>query len=336
MFLREQFRFERYTEKARRTISFARYEASQFGSPYIESEHVLLGLLRESKTLSAKLLANSPATVDTIRKQIESHTTVHEKIPTSVDLPIHEECQRILLHASEEAERLGHKYVGTEHLLLGLLLEEESYAAHLLNESGVSLEVARAHIAGGTLEEVGTPPKSPGIPVGSSWPQLLYNPATQTIIVEMRSVADRPLPPLGRLFMRSRHGDAYEQIGNPANDVSYQTPVTCETQPIVVFNTIKWDKVKGGGTPDGVYAFNLRTRDLSVCVGKSELTIPDPHLRLWIQTLISLSDDGKTLHANVGIEKAVPNGAVVYYHLARLGLPEKKLELLCHLKDVRF
>ncbi len=78
--------FERYTEKARRTILFARYEASEFGSPYIESEHVLLGLLRESKALSAKLLANSHATVDTIRKQIERHTTVHEKIPMSVRL----------------------------------------------------------------------------------------------------------------------------------------------------------------------------------------------------------------------------------------------------------
>jgi hypothetical protein len=97
-----------------------------------------------------------------------------------------------------------------------------------------------------------------------------------------------------------------------------------------------WDKLNGGGTPDGVYAFNLWTKDLSVCVGKSEPTIPDPHLRLWIQALISLSDDGQTLHANIGIEKAVPNGTVVCYHLARLGLADEKLELLCHLKDVRF
>jgi len=327
--------FERYTEKARRVIFFARYEASEFGSPYIESEHLLLGLLRESKALSAKLLANAPATADTIRKQIERQTTVRKKIPTSVDLPINEECKRVLLHASEEAERLGHKYVGTEHLLLGLLLEKECYAAHLLNESGVSLEVACAHIAGGTLEEVSAP-KSPGIPVGSSWQQLLYNPASETIIVEMKSVADRPLPPLGRLFMRPRHADAYEQIGNPADDVSYQTPVTCEREPIVVFNTIKWDKVKGGGNPGGVYAFNLRTKDLSVCFSEDELTIPDPHLRSWVQALISLSEDGRTLHANIGIEKAVPNGAVVHYHLARLGLADKKLELLCHLKDIRF
>jgi hypothetical protein len=328
--------FERYTEKARRAIFFARYEASQFGSPYIESEHVLLGVLRENKVLPARLLAGFPPAVDAIRKQIESHTTFGEKIPPSVDLPITEECQRILLHASEEAERMGHKYIGTEHLLLGLLLEKDCYAAHLLSENGVSLEFARTHIAGGTPEEVASPSKSPGIPVGSSWQQLLYNFASETIVVEMKSVADRPLPPLGRLFMRPRNADAYEQIGDPADDVSYQTPVTCETRPIVVFNSVKWDKVKGGGTPDGVYVFNLRTKDLSVCVGKDELTIAEPHLRSWIQALISLSDDGQTLYANIGIEKAVPNGAVVHYHLARLELTDKKLELLCHLKDIRF
>jgi hypothetical protein len=85
-----------------------------------------------------------------------------------------------------------------------------------------------------------------------------------------------------------------------------------------------------------VYVFNLRTKDLSVCVGKDELTIPDPHLRSWIQALISLSDDGQTLYANIAIEKAVPNGTVVHYYLARLELADKKLELLSHLKDIRF
>lgn len=321
--------FERYTEKARRAIFFARYEASQFGSPYIESEHILLGLLRERKVLAARFL-------DTLRGQIERHTTTREKIPTSVDIPMTEECQRILLYASEEAERLGHKYVGTEHLLVGVLLEKGCYAARLLRESGMSLAVARADIASETLEEVASPPKSPGIPVGSSWQQLLYNPASETIVVEMKSVADRPIPTLGRLFMRSRHADAYEQIGAPPDDVSYQTPVTCESEPIVVFNSIKWNKVNGGGTSDGVYVFNLRTKDLSICVARDTLAISEPHVRSWIHSLISLSDDGQTLRANVAIEKAVPKGAVVHYYLASLGLGDKKLELLCHLKDVRF
>ena len=74
--------FERYTEKARRVIFFARYEASQFGSPYIETEHLLLGLLREDKALTNRFL-RSHASVESIRKQIEAHTTIREKVSTS-------------------------------------------------------------------------------------------------------------------------------------------------------------------------------------------------------------------------------------------------------------
>ena len=85
--------FERYTEKARRVIFFARYEASQFGSPYIETEHLLLGLLREDKALANRFL-RSHAAVDSIRKQIEGHATIREKVSTSVDLPLSHECKR--------------------------------------------------------------------------------------------------------------------------------------------------------------------------------------------------------------------------------------------------
>ena len=117
--------FERYTEKARRVIFFARYEASQFGSPYIETEHLLLGLLREDKALTNRFL-RSHASVESIRKQIEAHTTIREKVSTSVDLPLSNECKRVLAYAAEEAERLGHKHIGTEHLLLGLLRGAEA------------------------------------------------------------------------------------------------------------------------------------------------------------------------------------------------------------------
>ena len=107
--------FERYTEKARRVIFFARYEASQFGSPYIETEHLLLGLLREDKALANRFL-RSHAAVESIRKQIEAHTTIREKVSTSVDLPLSHECKRVLAYGAEEAERLNHKHIGTEHL----------------------------------------------------------------------------------------------------------------------------------------------------------------------------------------------------------------------------
>ena len=118
--------FERYTEKARRVIFFARYEASQFGSPCIETEHLLLGLLREDKALANRFLRSS-ASVESIRKQIEAHTTLREKVSTSVDLPLSHECKRVLAYGAEEAERLNHKHIGTEHLLLGLLREEKCF-----------------------------------------------------------------------------------------------------------------------------------------------------------------------------------------------------------------
>jgi ATP-dependent Clp protease ATP-binding subunit ClpC len=136
---------ESYTENARRTLYFARSEASEFGSPCIESQHLLLGLLRESGAL-AKLFPNPEVAADMLRKHIKEHSPVRERIATSIDLPISDECRRILTQASEEAERMGHKYIGTEHLLLGILREQGSYVARLLNENGLFLDSVREQI----------------------------------------------------------------------------------------------------------------------------------------------------------------------------------------------
>ncbi len=137
--------FERYTEKARRTVFFARYEASQFGSSYIETEHLLLGLLREDKALANRIL-RSAAQIDSIRKQIEAQTTIPEKISTSVDLPLSHECKRVLAYGAEESERLNYKHIGTEHLLLGLLREKECFAGQLLREQGLTVDSVREQV----------------------------------------------------------------------------------------------------------------------------------------------------------------------------------------------
>src|ERR1700709_2777008 len=147
--------FERYTEKARRVIFFARYAGRQFGSPYIETEHLLLGLLREEKQLANRFL-RSHAAVDSIRKQIEGHTTVRDKVSTSVDLPLSHECKRVLAYGAEEAERLNHKHIGTEHLLLGLLREEKCFAAEILHERGLRLSTIREELQRSQSEKVAT------------------------------------------------------------------------------------------------------------------------------------------------------------------------------------
>lgn len=138
--------FERYTEKARRVIFFARYEASQYGSPYIETEHLLLGLLREDHTLARKFL-HEKGGEQSIREEIESQIKRGERISTSVEMPLSAECKRILNKAAEEAERLGNKNVGTEHLLLGILREEGGLAARLLTERGLTLDWLRIELA---------------------------------------------------------------------------------------------------------------------------------------------------------------------------------------------
>src|SRR5437588_9720477 len=139
--------FERYTEKARRVIFFARYEASQFGAPAIEPEHLLLGLMREDKTLTGRFFPRAQITIESIRREIESRTLLRERIPTSVELPLAPETKRVLHYSHEESDRLQHRHIGTEHLLLGLLREERSMAAQILFERGLRLAAVRDEIA---------------------------------------------------------------------------------------------------------------------------------------------------------------------------------------------
>jgi len=138
--------FERYTEKARRVILFARYEASQFGSPSIETEHLLLGLMREDKSLTNRFL-RSHSSIESIRKEIEGRTLIREKVSTSIDLPLSAECKRILAFAAEESERLRHRHIGTEHLLLGILREDKCVAAEILHDRGLRLNVIREELS---------------------------------------------------------------------------------------------------------------------------------------------------------------------------------------------
>ena len=135
--------FERYTEKARRVIFFARYEASQFGAQAIEPEHILLGLLREDKMLAQRYFRSPNSTVESIRKEIEERTPLREKVSASVDLPLSPVAKRILNFAVDESERLQNRHIGTEHLLLGILREEKSLAAQILTERGLRLGQVR-------------------------------------------------------------------------------------------------------------------------------------------------------------------------------------------------
>lgn len=140
--------FERYTEKARRVIFFARYEASQFLSPSVEIDHLLLGLLREGIPRIDLFMPLAPSQ-GTLRVQIEEYADVREKVAVSPGLPFSEECERALTNAEEEAAKLEHKRVGLEHLMLGLLREETSFTAQLLRKYGAEIDHIRHELAAG-------------------------------------------------------------------------------------------------------------------------------------------------------------------------------------------
>src|ERR1700756_3369957 len=151
--------FERYTERARRVIFFARYEASAFGSTTIESEHLLLGLIREQGNLIQRFLAGVAA--DDVWKEIEARVVVRERVSTSIDLPLSNECKRILAYSAEEAERQGCRLVTLEHVLLGILREENCLAAQVLSQFSPGVDVIRDDLARQPLPEEPAPEATP-------------------------------------------------------------------------------------------------------------------------------------------------------------------------------
>ena len=141
--------FNRFTLRADQVLFYARSEVSEFGSSAIEPEHILLGLLDEGKGLGNRILARTGVALDDVRSEIVSGLTVHATVPESARIPFSPSSERALQYAAEEADRLSHRYIGTEHLLLGLLREEGSASAEVLTASGLRIEavqIGRAHV----------------------------------------------------------------------------------------------------------------------------------------------------------------------------------------------
>ncbi|HLK19109.1 MAG TPA: Clp protease N-terminal domain-containing protein [Bryobacteraceae bacterium] len=129
--------FDRFTEHARRVIFFARYEAGSLGSHFIDTEHLLLGLLREDKVLPTRLPSGAG---EQIRQRIFAGSSEREKISGSVDMPLSSDSKRALSLAAEQADLFHHAAIDSGHLILGLLKMEKCAAATLLHEFGVNYE----------------------------------------------------------------------------------------------------------------------------------------------------------------------------------------------------
>jgi uncharacterized protein (TIGR03435 family) len=168
--------FERFTERARRVLFFARDEASQLGSIGIDTEHLLLGLTREGKGLTNRLFADAGIALDDIRDAVLRRVPARSKTSTSAEIPLSAAAQRVLQHTAQEADRLLHDYVGSEHLLLGLLSEQGSVAADVLTSRGLRLDRVREQIVE-LLSDGERPerPGPPGMPANTfKWPWLRF------------------------------------------------------------------------------------------------------------------------------------------------------------------
>ena len=134
-----------FTDRVRKVLQMAREEAARLHHEYVGTEHILLGLIREGEGVAAAVLTNLNVDLDEIQQRIEE-TVKKGKAPASSgpDLPYTSRAKKVLELAMSEARELNHSYVGTEHLLLGLLREEKGIAAQVLTDAGVNLEQARA------------------------------------------------------------------------------------------------------------------------------------------------------------------------------------------------
>ena len=138
--------FEKFTEKAKRILFLARYEASQQGSKQILTEHILLGQLKEGEETTRELFTRANVSMDLLQAELERRSPLREKLSTSVEIPFGDETQKVMEYAEEEAERLMHPNIGTEHILLGMLRLESCAAGQLLAERGMRLYAVREDV----------------------------------------------------------------------------------------------------------------------------------------------------------------------------------------------
>ena len=137
-------RFEKFSERARRVLSLSQEEALRFNHNYIGTEHILLGLVRETEGVAARVLSNLGIELSKVRSAVEFIIGRGEKPVSGENIGLTPRAKRVIELAVDEARRMSHHYIGTEHLLIGLMREGEGVAAGVLESLGVTLDKVRA------------------------------------------------------------------------------------------------------------------------------------------------------------------------------------------------
>jgi ATP-dependent Clp protease ATP-binding subunit ClpC len=136
----------RFTERAQRIVLIAQEEAKRLNHDYVGPEHVLLGLIALGEGVAAQVLANLGVDLRRVRSEIEKIVGTGDNVMLLGEIPFTPRAKKVLEYAVEEAQHMGHSYVGTEHLLLGLIREEEGVAARVLGTFGSRLDVVRGEV----------------------------------------------------------------------------------------------------------------------------------------------------------------------------------------------
>ena len=226
--------FERFSERAKKVLTLAQEEAERGHHSYIGTEHLLIGLLRETEGLAGKVLRELGVDVGRVRKTIESvigrneRTIIQQIIPTS-------RVKKVIELSFDEARRMGHEYVGTEHILLGLLIEGEGIAARVLSDLGVTLDTARAEIerqlaANPTVESVAAPVSRPAestFPDLETLGALLANRQTASLLrangLDVEALANRlQAPPEVVSNLRIHLARLRDQLDRAVTDADYE------------------------------------------------------------------------------------------------------------------
>ncbi|MCK4602839.1 MAG: AAA family ATPase, partial [Phycisphaerae bacterium] len=156
--------FERFTDRARKVMALANQEAQRFNHEYIGTEHILLGLVKEGSGVGATVLKNLDVDIKKLRLAVEKRVKSGPDMVTMGKLPQTPRAKKVIEYAIEEARALNHNYVGTEHILLGLLREHEGVAAQVLMNMGLKLEEVRdevLNLLGAGMETAGPPTGAP-------------------------------------------------------------------------------------------------------------------------------------------------------------------------------
>jgi ATP-dependent Clp protease ATP-binding subunit ClpC len=182
-----------FTERVRKVLAMAREEAARLHHEYVGTEHILLGLIREGEGVAAAVLQNLSVDLEEVQAKIEETVKKGKAAQaTGPDLPYTSRAKKVLELAMGEARELNHSYVGTEHLLLGLLREEKGIAAQVLTDAGVNLEAARAEtlrLLGTEMPQGGTPGSAPKEPAAAKGEKKSKTPALDHFCRDLTTLA---------------------------------------------------------------------------------------------------------------------------------------------------